>query len=470
MTRNKRRIGWFLVGGVMITSLFVAGLVEGPPRTNEDRVRSLSTEFACPTCDGQSVAESDAVVAQEIRREIRRLVDEGQTDETITETLIAGFDESIDLRPRANGVVGLVWLLPIFAAVFATAGVGRAVQRWTAEAQLETGASSGASSAPAPAAAVQVPSVSPWKSRLRWIGGSALLASAAAFAMLSFAGARGANETATGEIRESTATLIARAATSFREGDVEGAIELYDEALDIQPTNVEALTYRGWVRFQTGDIAAASADFDEAVAFDEGYSDVRVFRTVAALDRGDAEAAAAELSAFDASDPAPFAEQLVIERQLREQVAIAQLSDAMGSPDTIDIDSLGVDPAQAQAAGEAFVSLGQPTEALRSFDAVLLNDPANALALAWRGWTLALTAESGASELWPEAQRWLDEAIAADPNEPHSLVFRAFVNNRLERFDDARIDLEVFDQLANQPPSLLALIDDFGLREALEVS
>ena len=305
---------------------------------------------------------------------------------------------------------------------------------------------------------------------MRWIGGSVVLASAAAFAMLSFAGARGTNETASGEIRESTATLIARAATSFREGDVEGSIELYDEALDIQPTNVEALTYRGWVRFQTGDVAAAQADFDEAVAFDDAYSDVRVFRTVAALDRGDPDAAAAELAAFDASNPAPFAEQLVVERQLREQVAIAQLSDALSSPETIDLDNLGIDPMQAQAAGEAFVSLGQPTEALRSFDAVLLSDPANALALAWRGWTLALTAESGASELWPEAQRWLDEAVAVDPNEPHSLVFRAFVNNRLENFTAARQDLEAFDQATNQPPELLALIDDFGLRQALETS
>ena len=245
------------------------------------------------------MAESDAVVAQEIRREIRRLVDEGQTDVEITNTLIAGFDESIDLRPRASGVVGLVWLLPIFVAVFATAGVLRAVQRWTNQAATDA---STPASAPATISApgigtpgsrdvqnsapveVQTTGPSPWNSRLRWIGGSAILAAAAAFAMLSFAGARGTNETATGEIRESTATLIARAATSFREGDVEGSIELYDEALDIQPTNVEALTYRGRVRFQTGDTDGAQADFDEAVAFDEAYSDVRVFRTVAALD------------------------------------------------------------------------------------------------------------------------------------------------------------------------------------------
>lgn len=127
---TRRSLSWLFVLASALATLVVASQVEGPPRTNEDRVRALSEDFACPTCDGQSVAESNAVVAQEIRREIRRQVDAGATDEEITEVLIAGFDESIDLRPRASGVVGLVWVLPVFAVVFGAAALIAAFRRW----------------------------------------------------------------------------------------------------------------------------------------------------------------------------------------------------------------------------------------------------------------------------------------------------------------------------------------------------
>lgn len=127
---TRRGLAWVTVAATAMAALVLAAIVDGPPRTNEDRVRALSEDFACPTCDGQSVAESNAVVAEEIRREIRRQVDAGATDEEITDVLIAGFDESIDLRPRASGLVGLVWVLPVFATVFGVAGLVMVFRRW----------------------------------------------------------------------------------------------------------------------------------------------------------------------------------------------------------------------------------------------------------------------------------------------------------------------------------------------------
>jgi cytochrome c-type biogenesis protein CcmH len=127
---SGRRIAWLVVGAAALSALVLSTQVDGPPRTNEDRVRALSEDFACPTCDGQSVAESNAVVAQEIRLEIRRQVDAGETDEEITDFLIASYDESIDLRPRASGIVGLVWVLPVFAMVFGFAGLTAVFMKW----------------------------------------------------------------------------------------------------------------------------------------------------------------------------------------------------------------------------------------------------------------------------------------------------------------------------------------------------
>ena len=132
MSQRVRTFVWLVVIASAISALVVATQAEGPPRTNEDRVRSLSEDFACPTCDGQSVAESNAVVAEEIRREIRRQVDDGATDQEITDSLIASYDESIDLRPRASGVVGLVWTIPVVVMVFGFAGLASVFRRWRA--------------------------------------------------------------------------------------------------------------------------------------------------------------------------------------------------------------------------------------------------------------------------------------------------------------------------------------------------
>lgn len=133
---TRRTLVWLCLLAAGLSALVVSTQLEGPPRTNEDRVRSLSEDFACPTCDGQSVAESNAVVAQEIRREIRRQVDDGQTDEQITSALVASYNESIDLRPRSGGVVGLIWTLPVVVMVFGFAALASVFRRWrTAEAK-----------------------------------------------------------------------------------------------------------------------------------------------------------------------------------------------------------------------------------------------------------------------------------------------------------------------------------------------
>jgi len=91
--------------------------------------------------DGQSVAESNAVVAEEIRRDIRRRVDDGQTDLQITDALVGAYGESVDLRPQSGGIIGLIWILPVVVMVFGFAALAAVFQRWrTTEAKLATDA------------------------------------------------------------------------------------------------------------------------------------------------------------------------------------------------------------------------------------------------------------------------------------------------------------------------------------------
>lgn len=305
--------------------------------------------------------------------------------------------------------------------------------------------------------------------QLKWIASVLAIAALSAWAMVQFSGARGAGETASGEIRLSTTSLLSSAAQAFGQGEVDRSLELYTEVLDLQPTNVEALTYRGWIQYQRGEVELAKDDFDDAVAFDEDYGDVRVFRSIVALDEERFDDASAELAAFDASNPTAIARSLVSQRQVRERIGVARMNELLQETDGLpDLEANNIGIAEAQLSGELFVQLQDPESAIRSFDSVLEVEPENADALAWHGWTLALLAESGAVELFADAEEWLDRAVAADPETADARVFRAFIFNRLERLDEARAELALFDEIAEPPVDMTALIDQFGLREALE--
>ncbi len=99
---------------------------------------------------------------------------------------------------------------------------------------------------------------------------------------------------------------------------------------------------------------------------------------------------------------------------------------------------------------------------LECFDQVLLDDPENAEALSYRGWYLLLAAgslqaseqgadmDAEAQELIAAGVGYLDQAIAADPQLPDPLAFRATVNDRLGDADAACRDVATL--LALDPP------------------
>jgi len=124
-------MSWAGVVVVALSMLVFATVDEGVPATNADRAYALARDFACPVCQGQSVAESDVPVARSIRREIRVWVDEGRSDEFVRAQLVANFGEDIDYTPSASGVTSLVWILPVVAGAVAAGGLVLVFRRWS---------------------------------------------------------------------------------------------------------------------------------------------------------------------------------------------------------------------------------------------------------------------------------------------------------------------------------------------------
>ena len=81
------------------------------PALNE-RYRALIREVRCPKCLNESIAESKAPVAAELRREVRRLMSEGASDDEIKTFLSSRYGEFVLYRPRVTPTTLAVWAAP----------------------------------------------------------------------------------------------------------------------------------------------------------------------------------------------------------------------------------------------------------------------------------------------------------------------------------------------------------------------
>ena len=128
-SRRLLVLSWGLLGAIVAVAL-VVGSVGQPEPTQAERVRSLSAQFACPTCAGQSVLYSDAGISNQIRAEIAQRVEAGQSDDQILSFLTQAYGREYLLTPSASGAASLAWALPVFLAVCALAGLAVAFRRW----------------------------------------------------------------------------------------------------------------------------------------------------------------------------------------------------------------------------------------------------------------------------------------------------------------------------------------------------
>jgi cytochrome c-type biogenesis protein CcmH len=128
-TRRRRLASYAAMALVLVVALVIGANAQGPASDNE-RVQALASSLACPECDGQSIAESDAPIARELYADIGRRVDDGETDDQIRDFYRNRWGEAVLLTPAAGGVSGLVWILPVVALAVAVAALTMAFAKW----------------------------------------------------------------------------------------------------------------------------------------------------------------------------------------------------------------------------------------------------------------------------------------------------------------------------------------------------
>jgi cytochrome c-type biogenesis protein CcmH len=77
------------------------------------RYEEIISEVRCLQCQNESLKDSNAFLATDLRREIRRLLTEGKSDAEIYEFLVQRYGEFALYRPRMSGKTLLLWLAPL---------------------------------------------------------------------------------------------------------------------------------------------------------------------------------------------------------------------------------------------------------------------------------------------------------------------------------------------------------------------
>ncbi len=99
----------------------------------EARARTLSVDIRCLVCQNQSIDDSDAGLAKDLRKLLRERLTAGDSDEDIKKFLVARYGKFVLLRPPVQGETYLLWFGPLLILLLGGIGVIVFVRRQRAK-------------------------------------------------------------------------------------------------------------------------------------------------------------------------------------------------------------------------------------------------------------------------------------------------------------------------------------------------
>ena len=105
-----------LVGAIVLLGVSAAHAVQPDEMmadpAKESRARELSRELRCMVCQNQSIDDSEAPLARDLRLLVRERIAAGDSDAQVIDFLVARYGEFVLLKPRFEPQTLLLWLLP----------------------------------------------------------------------------------------------------------------------------------------------------------------------------------------------------------------------------------------------------------------------------------------------------------------------------------------------------------------------
>ena len=106
-----------------------------PDPAQEARARALSRELRCLVCQNESIDDSNADLAADLRRLVRQRIAAGDSDEQVKRYLVARYGEFVLLKPPVEPATYLLWFGPLTLFVVGGAGMVLALRRRHAAAE-----------------------------------------------------------------------------------------------------------------------------------------------------------------------------------------------------------------------------------------------------------------------------------------------------------------------------------------------
>lgn len=128
MSESIRRV-LYTAATIALAAIVVFGLVS-PSR--QDRLASLSARVACPVCNGQSIADSPARTAREMRAIAAERLAAGDSEEEIIDFFVAAYGEGVVIDAPPSGRTLPLWIAPTVVLVGGMGLLATRLRRGTA--------------------------------------------------------------------------------------------------------------------------------------------------------------------------------------------------------------------------------------------------------------------------------------------------------------------------------------------------
>ncbi|MBW6421280.1 cytochrome c-type biogenesis protein CcmH [Rhizobium sp. XQZ8] len=89
----------------------------------EQRARNLSTQLRCMVCQNQSIDDSNAELARDLRVLVRERLTDGDTDDQVIDYVVSRYGEFVLLKPRLSTKTIILWATPIILLLIGAAAI-----------------------------------------------------------------------------------------------------------------------------------------------------------------------------------------------------------------------------------------------------------------------------------------------------------------------------------------------------------
>ena len=129
----RRALGGAVMLALITLSSFTAYAVLPdemlPDRNLESRARALSRSLRCMVCQNQSIDDSEAPLARDLRILVRERLKQGDSDTQVLDYLTTRYGEFVLLKPPLAWHTALLWFSPLGLLIIGAIGLGVAIRR-----------------------------------------------------------------------------------------------------------------------------------------------------------------------------------------------------------------------------------------------------------------------------------------------------------------------------------------------------